>query len=73
MGRSGGRVTRSISPTSFSTSEIALLFNALWPFVLLIPLIGLFEWGVIRREERYLLAKFGEPYRAYYARVRRWL
>lgn len=52
---------------------ITLLFNALWPFVLLIPLFGLFEWGVIRREERYLLAKFGEPYRAYCARARRWL
>jgi protein-S-isoprenylcysteine O-methyltransferase Ste14 len=52
---------------------ITLLVNALWPFLLLIPMIVLFEWGVIRREERYLLAKFGEPYRAYCARVRRWL
>jgi protein-S-isoprenylcysteine O-methyltransferase Ste14 len=52
---------------------IALLVNALWPLLLLIPLIVLFEWGVIRREERYLLAKFGEPYRAYCAQVRRWL
>ena len=52
---------------------ITLLFNALWPFLLLIPLIALLEWGVIRREERYLLAKFGEPYRAYCGRVRRWV
>ena len=52
---------------------ISVLLNALWPFALLIPLIVLLEWGVIRREERYLAAKFGDPYRAYMGRVRRWI
>ena len=50
-----------------------LVVDALWPFVLLVPLIALLEWGVIRREERYLSRIFGAPYDAYRARVRRWL
>ena len=51
----------------------ALVVDAVWPFVLLVPLLAVVEWGVIRREERYLDAKFGETYLAYKARVRRWL
>ncbi len=50
-----------------------LVVDALWPFVLLAPLIALLEWGVIRREERYLSRTFGAPYDEYRARVRRWL
>jgi protein-S-isoprenylcysteine O-methyltransferase Ste14 len=52
---------------------VALLFNALWPLVLLLPMLAFLDWGVIRREERYLEAKFGDSYRAYRKRVRRWL
>lgn len=52
---------------------ITLLVNALWPLLLLVPLLSVVHWGIIKREERYLEAKFGEPYRAYRARVRRWL
>jgi len=52
---------------------VALLVNALWPLILLPPLCVVIQWGVIKREERYLEAKFGEPYRAYTLRVRRWI
>lgn len=52
---------------------VTLLVDAVWPVVLLVPMLVVLELGVIRREERYLDAKFGESYRAYRARVRRWL
>lgn len=52
---------------------VTLLFNALWPLVLLIPTIVVLRLGVIAREERYLEAKFGDAYSAYKVRVRRWL
>jgi len=52
---------------------VALLTPAIWPLVLLIPVLWLMQWGVVRREERYLEWKFGEVYLAYQRRVRRWL
>lgn len=41
--------------------------------ILLLPCLALMTWGVIQREERYLTAKFGQPYLDYKERVRRWL
>ena len=52
---------------------ITLLVNTPWPLILLSPMLLVLHWGVVRREERYLEAKFGEPYRAYKSRVRRWI
>lgn len=52
---------------------IALLMDSWWPFVLLPLVLVTVQRGVIRREERYLESKFGDEYRDYMARVRRWL
>jgi len=52
---------------------ITLLLNALWPLLLLPLVLLVVQRGVIRREEAYLERKFGDTYRAYQARVRRWL
>lgn len=52
---------------------IALLANSLWLLLLLVPLLLVMEFGVIRREERHLAARFGEDYAVYRAAVRRWL
>jgi protein-S-isoprenylcysteine O-methyltransferase Ste14 len=52
---------------------LALLIPALWPLLLLVPVLLVMRWGVIAREERYLERKFGDPYRAYLGRVRRWI
>lgn len=51
----------------------AAALNTLWALVLLPPLLVVIQRGVIEREERYLERKFGEEYRRYKRRVRRWL
>jgi protein-S-isoprenylcysteine O-methyltransferase Ste14 len=52
---------------------IAVLTGALWAFVALVPTLIVVDRAVIAREERYLEGKFGEEYRRYKARTRRWL
>jgi protein-S-isoprenylcysteine O-methyltransferase Ste14 len=47
--------------------------SAVWSLVALVPTLAVIEFGVIRREERYLERTFGEEYRSYRTRVRRWL
>jgi protein-S-isoprenylcysteine O-methyltransferase Ste14 len=52
---------------------LALLTNAFWVLVLIVPVVLLLHFGVVRREERYLETKFGDTYRAYRSRVRRYI
>jgi protein-S-isoprenylcysteine O-methyltransferase Ste14 len=52
---------------------LSLLSNALWVLVLIVPVMVLMHYGVVRREERYLEAKFSDAYRDYRSRVRRYL
>jgi len=52
---------------------LALLANAPPVLVWIVPVLVLMHYGVVRREERYLETKFGDAYRAYRSRVRRYL
>lgn len=52
---------------------LSVLFNSLWPLILLPLLFAAFHFGMVLREERYLERKFGEEYLGYRSRVRRWL
>lgn len=52
---------------------VASWINGLAPVLLLPVLFLLLDWGVVRREEIYLTAKFGPDYSAFVRRVRRWL
>ncbi len=52
---------------------VALLFNALWILLLVVPVLLVIRYGVIAREEAYLTRKFGDAYRQYTVQVRRWL
>src|SRR5262245_55785378 len=44
-----------------------------WLLVLTLPLAISLRYGVVAREETYLERRFGDAYRDYKARVRRWL
>lgn len=56
-----------------SVACLALIFDTWWGFVLLLPYQLAMHFGVVLREEAYLLAKFEDRYRDYCRSVRRWV
>lgn len=52
---------------------LGALLNSLWLIILTIPVMLAFYGILILPEERYLEARFGEPYRRYLHSVRRWV
>ena len=52
---------------------LAIAFDNLWLLMMLVPFALVIRYGVVTREEAYLERKFGDVYRGYRSRVRRWL
>ncbi|MGB9428872.1 MAG: isoprenylcysteine carboxylmethyltransferase family protein [Gammaproteobacteria bacterium] len=52
---------------------IGLAVNMLWPLLSVPVTLVLIDRLVITKEERYLETKFGDTYRQYTSRVRRWI
>lgn len=52
---------------------LSVLLNNAWALFLAVPAVLVMDLWVVRKEERHLEQKFGEEYRSYRARVRRWL
>jgi protein-S-isoprenylcysteine O-methyltransferase Ste14 len=52
---------------------LAIAFDTLWLLITLVPFALVLRYGVVAREEAYLGRKFGDVYRDYRSRVRRWI
>lgn len=53
-------------------SGLSVALASDWMLVLTILLVPVIHYGVVKREERYLAARFGEPYRHYMGQVPRY-
>ncbi len=74
----------STGPYRFSRNPIYIAFALMqigagiwsgftWIVIATAPALATIFFGVIKKEERYLLSKFGAEYRSYCERVRRWV
>jgi protein-S-isoprenylcysteine O-methyltransferase Ste14 len=52
---------------------IGMAVRSPWILLLVLPLAVIVRYGVVAREEAYLERRFGDAYRDYKARIRRWL
>jgi protein-S-isoprenylcysteine O-methyltransferase Ste14 len=52
---------------------LGIAFDNLWLLMMLMLFALVIRYGVVAREEAYLERKFGDVYRSYHSRVRRWL
>jgi protein-S-isoprenylcysteine O-methyltransferase Ste14 len=52
---------------------IGVAASSPWVLVLVLPIAIIMRYGVVAREEAYLERRFGDAYRDYVMRVRRWL
>ena len=52
---------------------IGLSTQSPWVLMITVPLAIVIRYGVVAREEAYLERRFGDAYRDYRSRVRRWL
>lgn len=52
---------------------LSVALNTIWPLGLLVFALVIVDRGVILREEKYLEKRFGEEYRSYKLKVRRWI
>ena len=52
---------------------IAVWVNTLWILITLVLVLLVMQFGVIAREEAYLVKKFGGEYLQYKTKVRRWM
>ena len=52
---------------------IGIAARSPWVLILALPLFVILRYRVVAREEAYLERRFGDDYRDYKARVRRWL
>lgn len=52
---------------------MAMMFSSDWLMLLIVPFVLVIHYGVIKREEEYLLARFGKTYADYMQRVPRYI
>ena len=57
----------------FPFAGLAIALDTLWIALAAVPFYAIIRVYVVAKEEAYLEHKFGDLYRAYKARVRRWL